>query len=205
MSTNFLAGAVAAFALLAASQSPALAQPPLPVAKVAYASGEARTPIGWIGFCQRDPGECAVDPNEPEVVALTPQVWRQIQAVNAKVNKDIKPITDMDHWGVVEQWDLPTDGMGDCEDYVLLKRHKLALAGLSRRAMRVTVVLDEVGEGHAVLMLRTDRGDLILDNKRDALLSWHETGYTYIKRESQDRIGWTSLGGATSPTVTAAR
>lgn len=205
MSSNLITGALAAITVLAASQAPALAQPPLPVAKVAYASGEARTPIGWVGFCQREPRECAVDANEAETVTMTPQVWRQIQAVNVRVNKDIRPITDMDHWGVVEHWDIPTDGMGDCEDYVLLKRQKLAQAGLPRRAMRVTVVLDEAGDGHAVLMLRTDRGDFILDNKRDALLSWAETGYTYIKRESQDRIGWTSLGGATSPTVTASR
>ena len=30
----------------------------------------------------------------------------------------------------------------------------------------MTVVIDEQGEGHAVLMVRTDRGDFILDNKR---------------------------------------
>jgi hypothetical protein len=32
--------------------------------------------------------------------------------------------------------------------------------------MRMTVVIDGRGDGHAVLMIRTDRGDLILDNQR---------------------------------------
>ena len=77
----------------------------------------------------------------------------------------------------------------------------LAEAGLPRRAMLVTVVIDEENAGHAVLMIRTDRGDFILDNKRNAILPWSQTGYVYVKRESQYRTGWTSLGGAQTPTV----
>ena len=87
----------------------------------------------------------------------------------------------------------------------LLKRHLLAEAGLPRRAMRMTVVIDEKGEGHAVLTLLTDRGDLVLDNKTSAVLPWHQTGYTFIKRESQDAVAWVSLGRAASPVTTANR
>ena len=50
----------------------------------------------------------------------------------------------------------------------------------------MTVVIDEKGEGHAVLTLITSRGDLILDNKTNAVLPWTQTGYTFVKRESQD-------------------
>jgi len=63
--------------------------------------------------------------------------------------------------------------MGDCEDYQLLKRKLLVEAGLPRRAMRMTVVIDDIDEGHALLTVRTDAGDLILDNKVDAVLPWH--------------------------------
>jgi predicted transglutaminase-like cysteine proteinase len=66
-------------------------------------------------------------------------------------------------------------------------------------------VIDDEGEGHAVLMVRTDRGDFILDNKRNAVLPWHQTGYVYVKREGQDSASWVSLGRSTSPTVTANR
>ena len=76
---------------------------------------------------------------------------------------------------------------------------------LPRRALRMTVVIDEKGEGHAVLTLLTDRGDLVLDNKTSAVLPWHQTGYTFIKRESQDAIAWVSLGGLSSPATTANR
>ena len=64
--------------------------------------------------------------------------------------------------------------------------------------MRMTVVFDEGGEGHAVLAL-TDRGALILDNKRNAVLAWNQTGYTYLKREGSDGLAWASLVGRLSP------
>ena len=63
------------------------------------------------------------------------------------------------------------------------------MRGLPRRAMRMTVVIDELGEGHAVLMVRTDQGDYILDNKTSSILPWDETGYVFIKRESQSGDG----------------
>ena len=131
--------------------------------------------------------------------------WDSILDLNVKANREIEAITDQDHWGVVDRWDIPTDGKGDCEDYVLLKRQRLAEAGLPRRAMRVTVVIDEENAGHAVLMIRTDRGDFILDNKRNAILPWSQTGYTYVKRESQARTGWASLGGLSTSTVASLR
>lgn len=175
------------------------------IAGLATATGEAKAPYGWVDFCRRNPQECAVSASEPDRVRLDERVWRMIQTVNRQVNAEIQPITDMDHWGVIERWDIPTDGMGDCEDYVLLKRQRLTQAGLPARALRATVVVDAAGEGHAVLMLRTDRGDYILDNKRDSILPWGQTGYMFIKRERQESFGWTSLGGAVSPSETAAR
>ena len=125
----------------------------------------------------------------------------QLQQVNQHVNSTIFEVSDLEQYGQEDVWTLPTSGKGDCEDYVLLKRKRLAEAGLPRRAMLVTVVIDEENAGHAVLMIRTDRGDFILDNKRNAILPWSQTGYVYVKRESQYRTGWTSLGGAQTPTV----
>ena len=171
----------------------------------APAAGAAKPLPAWTTFCQRHPGECAVDAGEPAFVTLTPRVWQTIVTVNQRVNNTIKPLTDMEHWGVPDRWDLPSDGHGDCEDFQLLKRKLLAEAGLPRRAMRMTVVVDDEGQGHAVLMLRTDRGDFVLDNKVSAALPWHRTGYVFVKRESEDAVGWVSLGGRSSPVATANR
>ncbi|ACA16863.1 transglutaminase family protein cysteine peptidase BTLCP [Methylobacterium sp. 4-46] len=200
-------GAVAMLALLgAAPAARAQTVAALPATTLAAPSlGAARPIAAWVEFCQRYAAECAVDPSEPETITLSPRVWQTILTVNRGVNTRIQPVTDQEHWGVPDHWDLAEDGTGDCEDFQLLKRKLLAEGGLPRRAMRMTVVIDEKGEGHAVLMLRTDRGDLVLDNKTSAVLPWHRTGYTFIKRESQSAVAWVSLGGATGPTMTANR
>jgi predicted transglutaminase-like cysteine proteinase len=151
------------------------------------------------------PSECAVDLAEPVAIALTPEAWGTIATVNAQVNADIFPVPDQDHWGVVDRWDYPDDGQGDCEDIQLLKRKRLIERGLPRRAMRMTVVLDEAGAGHAVLMVRTDRGDLILDNKRNTVLPWYQTGYTFLKQEGVDGPEWVWLEQGLAPAATAAQ
>jgi predicted transglutaminase-like cysteine proteinase len=195
---------LAGFFGAAASQAQTTAA--LPAASVGAAvAGEARPLMGWVAFCERHAAECAVEAHEPSAIDLTPRTWQAIVSVNRKVNGSIKAITDQEHWGTPDRWDFPSDGLGDCEDFQLLKRKLLAEAGLPRRAMRMTVVIDDKGEGHAVLMIRTSRGDFVLDNKTSAVLPWHQTGYIYVKREGQDDLAWVSLGGATSPTVTANR
>ena len=113
-------------------------------------------------------------------------------------------MTDMDHWGVVERWNYPEDGYGDCEDYVLLKRRLLIQRGWPREALLVTVVLDNEGVGHAVLTVTTDKGDYVLDNKREDVLLWSKTGYGFVKRQSQsDPNIWVSLIDPQSVTATA--
>ena len=57
------------------------------------------------------------------------------------------------------------------------------------------MVFDEVGDGHAVLLARTSRGELVLDNKTDDIRLWHETAYRYVKRQSiTDPNRWVSVG-----------
>ncbi len=198
--------AVVAAAFGAAAASGAQTMASLPDASaIAGVTGEARPVLAWVDFCRRNPVECALDPAHPTSITLTPRIWQTIVATNRKVNSAIKPVTDQEHWGVVDRWDFPDDGYGDCEDYQLLKRKLLVERGLPRRALRMTVVIDEEEQGHAVLMVRTDRGDFILDNKRMSVLPWQQTNYVFVKREGQDSLAWVSLNGVTSPTVTANR
>ena len=162
--------------------------------------------MGWLRFCEQNPAECTVNLSEPDTIKLTGKTWQTLVRINHQVNQAIKPMTDKDHWGVDDRWDFADDGYGDCEDYQLVKRKKLVELGLPRRAIRMTVVLDELGAGHAVMLIRTDRGEFVLDNKRNAVLPWTQTGYTYIKREDDHGPQWAFLGGAfASPTTTAGR
>ncbi len=93
----------------------------------------ARAPIGWLEFCNETPKECAGTSAQPRDVVLTPKVWKDMVRVNKWVNDTIKPVTDLEHWGVVERWSYPDDGKGDCEDYVLLKRRMLIAGRLAAR------------------------------------------------------------------------
>ncbi|MGH1570958.1 transglutaminase-like cysteine peptidase [Methylobacterium sp. P31] len=189
---------------IGAAQAQTLASLPS-VPSVAQPLGTVRPIAAWVTFCESYPSECALDREEPARITLTPATWATILSVNRRVNKAVQPMTDMDHWHVADRWNLAEDGFGDCEDYQLLKRHLLAKAGLPRRAMRMTVVVDSDGEGHAVLTLLTNRGDLILDNKTSQILPWDRTGYIFVKRESQDDLAWVALHGVGSPATTANR
>ena len=164
-----------------------------------WTEGRAVPTRAWAAFCNRLPSECQIDRSEPTAIPLTLATWEAIVAVNGQVNATIKAQPDRLHWGVEDRWDYPTDGMGDREDIQLLKRKLLVEQGLPRRALRMAVVFDEIKDGHAVLMVLTDRGEFILDNKRDAVLPWNQTGYTYVKREGSDGPAWVSLIGRLSP------
>lgn len=176
----------------ATAHMPTISSLPDPTS-VVETGGTVRAIAGWTEFCRRMPQECTLDEREAATITLSLPLWRTLQSVNRRVNARIRPITDQAHWGVVDLWDFPDDGSGDCEDYQLLKRRMLAERGLPRRALLMTVVIDEINEGHAVLTVRTDRGDFILDNKTDAIRPWRRTGYGFLKRAGQDRTGWVSL------------
>ena len=166
-----------------------------------------RAPIGWVEFCAENPGECRSGGSQARDIVMTQVAWRDLLKVNRWVNETIKPMTDMDHWGVIEKWSIPTDGYGDCEDYVLLKRKMLIDAGWPREALLITVVRDKKGEGHAVLTVKTDKGEFILDNQNEEVVAWTETGYRFVKRQSQsDPNTWIALGDtATAPATASSR
>src|SRR6185295_1171227 len=164
-----------------------------------------RAPIGWVDFCAEHTFECKVAPSAPRDVVLTNKTWTDLVRVNTWVNENVKPMTDMDHWGVVEKWSYPDDGYGDCEDYALLKRRMLMESGWPREALLMTVVRERNGDGHAIL---TDKGEFILDNQEPRVLLWSETNYRFVKRQSQsDPNRWVSLGDPrpTVATATASR
>ncbi|MBS7540765.1 transglutaminase-like cysteine peptidase [Ancylobacter lacus] len=161
---------------------------------------ETSPPLGYVQFCQAQPAECGHANDRGGQVVLDQAGFSQLVAVNADINARIKPMTDLDHYGVVEYWAYPDDGYGDCEDYVLLKRRTLIGLGWPAETLLITVVRDVNGEGHSVLTVVTDRGDLVLDNQNDKVRSWLDTPYRYVKRQMQGQPDrWVSLGDARAP------
>lgn len=170
--------------------------------------GETRPPSGWVQFCRDLPGECVESDTAPRDARMSKAAWAQLDAINRQVNRDIMPITDWDHYGVEDYWTYPDDGMGDCEKYVLEKRRRLRALGWPESALLITVVRDTKNEGHAVLMVRTSEGDVILDNLSNDIRHWSKVPYRYVKRQSQWSANiWVSLAPGTSAAdiATAAR
>lgn len=146
----------------------------------------------WHDFCKREPDDCKVNLNEPDRLVLDKKDWAFIKEINESVNTNIIQQSDILTYGVADYWTYPDNGVGDCEDLQLLKRRTLKQHGFPLRAMRMVVVLDEKDEGHAVLLLRTSKGDYILDNMTNKIKLWYQTGYTF--KESEGVSGsWVSL------------
>jgi predicted transglutaminase-like cysteine proteinase len=165
--------------------------------------GWANPPVGYIDFCRNFHGECVARGNDqPE--QLSDRRWRELQEINRAVNRAVTPVTDLDYYRRDEVWTLP-EAYGDCEDYVLLKRKRLVDRGWSTGALLVTVVFDEIGDGHAVLLARTTLGDFVLDNKTDKVRRWYETAYHFVKRQStNDPNHWVSIGDPRTATQNTA-
>jgi predicted transglutaminase-like cysteine proteinase len=155
-------------------------------------------PIGHVKFCESNNKKCQKNPAPTNV--FQGDVMALLQEVTADVNHKVQPMIDTDIWGmnVEERWSYPVmkNGklVGDCEDTVLLKRYLLFKAGIPAQDILITVVRQPDGSGHAVLTVRTNQGDLILDNLTDKVVHWDQTNYTFIKRQSIENSGiWVTI------------
>lgn len=139
-------------------------------------------PLQFQIFCLQNPNECKT--SRSKSVSYTPKVNRLLSRINAQVNRQIKPRNEQ-----VDVWQISAKE-GDCDDYVMTKRHRLIQAGIPASALRVAVVKTRQGEGHAVLIVKTNVGDLILDNLRKNIVARKASGYRYIKISTANPLRW---------------
>lgn len=194
MTKTCLKGLLAA-ATFAVAQTAALAAP-----ANMLTLGKTNPPIGHYEYCKANPKTCG-STNDDGPISLTEAKWKTLLKVNYTANSTIEPLTDQEIYGVEERWVMPTT-VGDCEDYVLLKQKMLIQRGFSPSDLLITVVLQPNGDGHAVLVVRTDRGDFVLDNMRNKVLLWSDTEYTFLKRQSPKNAGqWVKIEDDRTPVV----
>jgi len=154
----------------------------------------AKPPSGYIGFCQRFPDQCTAPADAPRQVHMTETLWHTLEGVNLAFNQAFVAEDDITHYGKEEYWNIPTDGYGDCEDYVLAKRQVLIHLGLPEPALRIAVVLTPTLVRHAVLTVVTDEGNFVLDNLHDEIVAWDKTEYVFLERQDSTSVtGWVSL------------
>ncbi len=155
--------------------------------------GRTSQPIGHYEYCKKYSGDCRIRSRSTHPTELTRPRWTDLVEINAHANRTVTPITDLQFYNVEELWTYPKN-YGDCEDYVLLKRHLLMERGWPASSLLITVVTQPNGDGHAVLTVRTDRAEYVLDNLSNKILPWAETPYRFLKRQSASHSGqWVAL------------
>lgn len=118
---------------------------------------------------------------------------RMVMDVNLRANRSIRAVSDLSQYRIEERWALPTKRGGDCEDYALFKKNELIKAGIPPEQLLIAAVLDRNRNSHAVLVLRTGKQDLILDNLTNRIVPWHKTGYTFLRlQDPQNPARWLS-------------
>lgn len=188
--------AVCVVAVWSFGGSSALAHP-----SVMVTGGLTSQPIGHYEFCRRNASECSVRTRNVTPLIMSTELLERLEKLTVAVNQAIKPKSDLELYGKEEFWTYPVDA-GDCEDYALAKRRLLMQDGTLASNLLLTVLRRPNGDGHAVLTVRTDVGDIVLDNLTDAVLNWDETGYTYLKRQAINHTGrWVSIRDGDAPLV----
>jgi predicted transglutaminase-like cysteine proteinase len=150
-----------------------------------------RGPAAFDAFCRRFPDQCGSRGARAGSIPLTAARLDELRSINRAVNASVVEKTDRDVYGREDVWAIPTAGVGDCEDFALLKRKMLLERGWPSSVLLMTVVRTPAGEGHAVLTVVTDQGDYVLDNRTSTMKLWSETGYEFYLRQSQaSPRGW---------------
>lgn len=151
-------------------------------------TGRTSQPIGHYEYCKVYISDCNIIDKDTRPVRLTEERMTEMVKVNDTINAKVKPMTDLEFYKREELWAYPED-FGDCEDYVLAKRAELMLKGWPVSSLLITVVKQANGDGHAVLTVRTDQGDFVLDNLESRIALWSQRAYEFVKRVSPGHSG----------------
>lgn len=139
-------------------------------------------PAGFHGICERYTWACAVRSSAERRIADS-DLRALADRVNRSVNRQVAEVSDQKQYRRSEVWALPTRRGGDCEDFALLKKRELIRHGVSPDRLLIATALTETREPHAVLILRTGQGDLVLDNRTDRMKPWRQTGYSFLRMQ----------------------
>lgn len=212
--------ALLAASLALATSGPAAAAKPgavyMPIGAATY------PPYGYVDLCARDPADCPAPKDRPQNTLSPTAYWqevfkgvpqddlktqdvgaklhfdadlgRKLDQVNQAVNKRIRPVSEK---ALDDVWTLPLEQGrrdGDCEDYVLEKRRALISEGVPAEALSIAIVETRRDQPHAVLLVNTDNGEIVLDNHSPWATPWRAVNYVWLKRQSPyDQSRWVEV------------
>lgn len=151
---------------------------------VVQESVSSRGPASFRMFCAVNPNECR--PGGASSIKLTEDTMRTLTEINSRVNRSIRPRLDS---AALQLWRI-NPSSGDCKSYVVSKRHELIKRGLPASALRIAFVRTKAGVGHAVLVVKTNQGDLTLDNLSKEIRPFKQTGYRVVGMSQADPRRW---------------
>lgn len=136
-------------------------------------------PFGHVKFCMSYPQDCQ-DQGSRSSIHLDEESWALMNNVNLKVNRSIQSKSEE---GTDDVWQL-MPRLGDCEDYAISKRHSLIEEGWPSSKLLLALARIPDGRYHTVLVVKTDRGDLILDNLSNQVRTFSQVNYQWLKLQS---------------------
>jgi predicted transglutaminase-like cysteine proteinase len=144
-------------------------------------------PLGFQIFCLQNANQCRASNHSK--TNYSSGLVQALNRVNRQVNRSIRAQNDRNG----DVWSLNVN-RGDCEDYVLAKRAALITAGVPSGALRIATARTRWGTPHAVLVVRTNRGDLVLDNLNNSIKPWNQTGLRMIAISGANPKRWSTIG-----------
>jgi len=147
------------------------------------ASAASNAPLGYQLMCLKTPSECRG--GGASSVQATSGIMGTLARINSKVNAQIRPKND----GAQDVWSVDVRS-GDCEDYALTKRHELIKSGVPASSLSIAYVKTRSGEGHAILVVKTNNGNYVLDNLNASVRPLSQTGYRIISASGANPMVW---------------
>lgn len=147
------------------------------------ASIEMPPPNGARNICAKYSWACA---GEGRAAMSATAEMALVKRVNAAVNASVTPAADRRQYKKGDYWSLPTASGGDCEDFALLKKRELVRLGVDHRKLLLATVLDRKRVPHAVLVYRSNDGDVLLDNLTDDIRDWRTSRYIFLRMQNPD-------------------
>jgi predicted transglutaminase-like cysteine proteinase len=126
----------------------------------------------WDNFCQGDAN--------PVAVALTPEHWDELASIQRQVDGSIA-------YGSTSSWD-PLASVGDCKTYSAATALALLQHGWPAGAIRIATAFvndgsAQQGASHAVVLVDTDKGTIVLDSRQAGPRPWESLSYIWLSAE----------------------
>lgn len=126
--------------------------------------------------------------------------------VNSMMNAK-RYVNDKANYGSTDYWATPVEFFqrgGDCEDYAIAKYTALRMLGVPENRLRIAIVQDlQKNIPHAVLIVYTDKGAMVLDNQNKAMLNANRISHYKPIFSINQNAWWLHTAPKTPVTVVA--